>query len=586
MGGYGAFAGGFLEGINQGFIERRQRQEKMKMAAAQGGLNVLTGMMSDPSFAGDPETRADILKTYMTVLGDLQGGKSATRNAQGKKNDPIEHMQQQIGNILTTVYPSNRGQPAQPGAAPVMGRGQELGGIDASGLPSMSRQEVAPGMTGSPGTPDVKGPFKSQPRMQEELYQDESRKAFLREQQALDQIRLRDRLKQASDDAAVARKVTMFNQLKPLYGEAFARDVLGLKADPNKVQTVPNVLMPDGKTRATLLIKTDGTREYLPATTASEHNPTNAEEVRDIAKKAYAEKHGLKVEDMTTTQTVDAIKEYNARVKPPAAASIINVSNQSTDDELRSLAQFSLLPGGKDPAFGLGANNPQRDRYNKIKAQVISEKGATETAATKGEFTATQAALTDLTKTRTTMKAQENGTVAEIMRLKQLSAALPRSDIQAFNSLDQFLTAKLTPGTSLARYREALVGARSRYNQMISSMRGSGAATNMVRAETREEVVDKAMSNLTVQAAADEMLIGVRNVMKGMDDAINETRTNLSNVGKPKPAPTASEDPIATKLTKPSVRGSRASNEIIKQYSDAYGNKEAAIKALAAAGWN
>jgi hypothetical protein len=65
--------------------------------------------------------------------------------------------------------------------------------------------------------------------------------------------------------------------------------------------------------------------------------------------------------------------------------------DQMTDDELRTAAEYAVQ-GGKDPSFGLGKNST-RDRYNKIKAEVIATAGGARAAV--GESIATKAATTE-----------------------------------------------------------------------------------------------------------------------------------------------------------------------------------------------
>lgn len=242
-------------------------------------------------------------------------------------------------------------------------------------------------------------------------------------------------------------------------------------------------------------------------------------------------KTALASKDSTPEQKA-AAKDYLRNQELAQQAKVITINNAADagkdvpDDELRELAQYDLKGGGP-PNFGMGKSK-MRERYLHIKADEIAKAGGGDSAmAQKAQFKADSASLTNLTKVRDTMKAGENGTVAEIDRLIKLSKDVPRSDLKLFNKADQFFNSNLTSHPELARYREALLAARYRYNSMIASLKGGGASTNQVRSETADEIIDRTMSQGTLEAAANEMKVGIANVMKGVDSAVDETKKRL-----------------------------------------------------------
>lgn len=234
-------------------------------------------------------------------------------------------------------------------------------------------------------------------------------------------------------------------------------------------------------------------------------------------------------------------------IKGETAASnaVISPSAKMTDEELGALAEKAIISNGADPSFGLSARNPLRERYQKIKARILIRQGVRESLGQAADFRAQQATLTKLTELQGTMRGALAGTNLEIDRLKKLAAAIPRSRFAKYNQLSQFLNANLSDDPDLARFREALVAARSRYSNMLASLRSAGTATNQVRTETADDVINRFMPSGAMDAAADEMKVGIQNVMDGMNTAVDETRMQLR--GGPS-APTPIDPDVEKKL--------------------------------------
>ena len=220
-------------------------------------------------------------------------------------------------------------------------------------------------------------------------------------------------------------------------------------------------------------------------------------------------------------------QEVNTNVKNQEAA----VSKDITDDELRDLADLAIVTK-QDPH--IVTRNPELNtRYLKIKADQIKKGGGGSTVAGgQSVFHADTQSLAALTKIRDGMRASLAGTDAEIDRLKKLSDSIPLSDFKKFNTFQQFLTANLSDNPALARFREALLAARYRYNSMISNVRGGGAATNQVRTETAEDVIDRSMARGALNAAADEMKTGLQNMMNGLDRQVETVRQEVMTGGR------------------------------------------------------
>jgi hypothetical protein len=135
---------------------------------------------------------------------------------------------------------------------------------------------------------------------------------------------------------------------------------------------------------------------------------------------------------------------------------------------------------------------------------------------------AAKSAIDVLAKTDASLSGQEKGTIAEIDRAKTLAKKVSRTAFKKFNNIQQFLDANLTDDPDLARFREALVSVRQRYSAMVSNLRGAGTATNAVRAETAEEILDRAMATGALDAALDEMKTGIGNITGGVKGALKE----------------------------------------------------------------
>jgi hypothetical protein len=336
----------------------------------------------------------------------------------------------------------------------------------------------------------------------------------------------------------------------------------------------------------------DRWEDYLKQATAAGYSPKQAFEQfnkvqakqpsnNDIAFQAYADKTGKKVEDLSAGDKIQAIRDAATEKKPEAAepahtreledayraqgqtpdeakksaasditseekkkltpktpagtgaAGAAGISAGMSDADLKMLARRSLIER-KNPAFGLSANNPLRERYQKALSEIPPDEYAS-LMEKRTEYQAAQTNLSALTKIQGTMKAGVNGTNLEIDRLKRLSEGVNLSQFKNLNELDQYVNSHFRDDPKLAAFREALTAARYRYNSMISSVRGGGAATNQVRTETAEEVINRAMARGALNSAADEMKIGLKNVLDGVNQAVSETqdqiKDTLSEVG-------------------------------------------------------
>jgi hypothetical protein len=222
--------------------------------------------------------------------------------------------------------------------------------------------------------------------------------------------------------------------------------------------------------------------------------------------------------------------EAQARV---AAAN--GAGGQISDDDLKTLAESNAITGGKtelsyrDPAM--------KAKYEHYYAEAIRNAGGPQAISeVQAQYKASRGNLESLEKIQGQMKAAQAGTIAEIDRLVDLSRKVPRSQAKLFNNYAQLIQADLTDYPELASYREALVAARDRYTSMIGTFKGGGASTNQMKTETAEEILNRDMPQGALEAAAKEMKVGITNVMKGLDDVVNQTRKDMASPSKPSPS--------------------------------------------------
>jgi hypothetical protein len=256
--------------------------------------------------------------------------------------------------------------------------------------------------------------------------------------------------------------------------------------------------------------------------------PAKKQTAAEIAHQAYADKHGLDASKLTAEQKIKAVQEAKPTGRASANAAGADPEVKFTDNELRSQARLSLITK-HDPNFG--TRNPKLTaRFGAIKAEEIEKMGGPQAvAAAQAKYAGETHNLSGLLRLQSQMRAAKSGTDLEIDRLKRLSNSVDLDSVARYNSFEQFLSANLTDNPDLARFREALVAARYRYNSMISSFRSSGgSATNQVRSETAEEIINRSMARGALNAAADEMKVGLQNVMSGLDQAVVSTENELS----------------------------------------------------------
>jgi len=521
--------GGILSGIGKGLIARRERQDEMKSTALKGALSALASIEHSPNF--NPEAVPDLAAASMAAIADYTGtGEKVAKKPGGKKDqsqDPLQHVQQFITQLGQKVYPAGKSTVDTTGQT---GKPERKGFF----LSDEDRQEAQMRMK------------KAELEQQEEIraqYQEKVERQKLQLKRSDDDVRWHDvfdREQKSGRTPDQARQMAdeAIYSIRPASAQSTAPrpvfvDIVG--PDGKTFQGIEGL---NGLTKLGSDVPLDPDKYHKKEKEVKQPKPP-AELGGSVRDEVWARKHVNDPDPAVAATAKDVIAKAKKAATTAGAGAGGDSPYKMSDEELRALAERSLITG-QDPPFGLSAKNPLRERYQKMKADlIIAEGGSGPSLEKSATFKAEQANLHKLVQVNSAMKASLAGTNLEIDRLKSLAAKVPRSRFAKFNQLEQFLKANLSDDPDLARFREALLAARYRYNSMVSNIRGGGAATNQVRTETADEIIGRFMPNGALDAAADEMKIGLQNIMTGLDQAVTDTQKRIRGSGNKQ-----QEDPL------------------------------------------
>jgi hypothetical protein len=255
--------------------------------------------------------------------------------------------------------------------------------------------------------------------------------------------------------------------------------------------------------------------------------------------------------DLKARQTVQTGREVNINL---AAAQ----STLAAPGTMHTLAEQYINSGGTitPPLTYRGGD---RREFDNAVAQILNERKESGQDTSLIEQRVNVDTWKSLVKTTAAMKSGKAATDREIDRAKFLARAIPLTSFKKFNSLMQLVNSEVKDDPDLSAFREALVAARSRYNSMIMSMRsGGGAATNQVRTETLDEVLNRAMQPEAMQRALDEMKVGLQNVMSGYDSVVKEYHDKTTGTGN--------ADSSTSSSGTSGVSGSTTVDDLVKKY--------------------
>jgi hypothetical protein len=197
-----------------------------------------------------------------------------------------------------------------------------------------------------------------------------------------------------------------------------------------------------------------------------------------------------------------------------------------TDEELDALARKSLMPGGKDPSFGMSGKDPLRKRYLKRLAQLSVQPGNTpeDVATKKAAFHAITVRLNKLEQQYAQVSPFEKTARANLQLAVQKSKAVPRSDFTAINKA--LIAGERMSGSSpAAEFESAALVAANEVARVTTSL--TGVSSDTARREARE-VLATALSQGQFEGVVNNVLSkDMDSRIKGLKDDIAEAREML-----------------------------------------------------------
>jgi len=254
---------------------------------------------------------------------------------------------------------------------------------------------------------------------------------------------------------------------------------------------------------------------------------TPAEKQTDVDKVANHLLLSGKVSSKTEAQQRAASLLAEVDMAKAKAASAGGGGSAMTPQELQALAQWQIATG-QVPAFGLGANNPNRTAYQKVLAGELSGGGAGVGGALeeRAGFRGGQATLTKLMQAKGNIGAFERNARANIERAVALSSQVGRTGARLANEYLQWAQGELTDYPQLAAFRVAVDTAAKDYALVTTTATMGGVSTDSARAGAAK-LFNDAMAEGSLKGAADSMFADMKNRIDGLDTQIDETRKGI-----------------------------------------------------------
>ena len=507
----------------------------MRNAAYQSGIQALTQIANNPNFSNDPEAVKDITSTAMQMSRVLTGQTDQVPGKGGKmqKQDPWAFVESRLNNAVSQHY---GGQPAQERPAPAeLPGGIPLPGSDAAAGRTATVPAVKPHRMIL--TPEEKQQLQikqQQIEFDEKQRQEEQAAASAKRRKAIDDQTYHERR------MAEGKQIGLTGIQLAEYSDPEKRTLTQVQKPPVQKDVV--ITGPDGKD---FYGREDPETGNLTKITGEPLDPTKYQRRVDKDPQDVASLKGIKEDlkalhpdwdaerinreaaamDLKARQTVQTGREVNINL---AAAQ----STPAAPGTMFTLAEQYIDSGGTitPPLTYRGGD---RREFDNAVAQILDERKKSGQDTSLIEQRVNVDTWKSLVKTTAVMKSGKAATDKEIDRAKFLARSIPLTTLKKFNSLMQLVNSEVKDDPDLAAFREALVAARSRYNSMIMSMRsGGGAATNQVRTETLDEVLNRTMQPEAMQRALDEMKVGLQNVMSGYDGVVKEYHDKMTGTGK------------------------------------------------------
>jgi hypothetical protein len=540
MGGSAGFFGGLLNGIGQGMQVRAERKQALKNAAMQASLKQLSGLADDPSFSQDPAAREDITSAYLHAIQVYSGQDTrpkaggvagALGKRQGAKEDPIAGVQEAIHGILNKVYgeaPPTQARTMESPESPIPGAPPTK-----TELPSLSGAGTGHGALLTPDQQDQRQAKIEERKAQIEAQREAAKKkADFQANETENQNKIEAVQKQVD-----ARTLTQ-DDANRLKAEIVSGHALPVTKQAN-LQRV-DIQGPDGKVFKGVwspdtneLKKVNGDKLGKEYTLYEKPvKETKSESDNDLAMSAYKEAHKIpENQDLTPSQKVEAIKAFKTQTK--AADVAASGTGTLNDDELRTLAKMSLVTG-QDPPFGLSAKNPLRERYQKIKADLLisQEGGVSDALVKRAEYKGTTREIGDLKVLLGRIGSFEGTAQKNLDQAVMLSKAVGRTGSSLANEYILYTQGKLTDYPALAKFRVAVNTARNEYARVVNSATGGGVTTDEARKEA-DEIINTSLAQGSFEAAAQQMRIDMGNRKKSINEELQQAMGSAGGKNAP-----------------------------------------------------
>jgi hypothetical protein len=528
--------GGILSGIGEGLVARRERRDQMRNAAYQSGIQALTQISNNPNFSNDPEAVKDITSTAMQMSRVLTGQTDQVPGKGGKmqKQDPWAFVESRLNNAVSQHY---GGQPAQERPAPAeLPGGIPLPGSDAAAGRTATVPAVKPHRMIL--TPEEKQQLQikqQQIEFDEKQRQEEQAAASAKRRKAIDDQTYHERR------MAEGKQIGLTGIQLAEYSDPEKRTLTQVQKPPVQKDVV--ITGPDGKD---FYGREDPDTGNLTKITGEPLDPTKYQRRVDKPESDKGELE-LRQQALRDIESGDPIKVQAGKdylkglaTKEKGAETRITIAQQNAAQNNAPAAPGTMLTLAEQYIDSGGTITPpltyrggDRREFDNAVAQILNERKKSGQDTSLIEQRVNVDTWKSLVKTTAVMKSGKAATDKEIDRAKFLARSIPLTTLKKFNSLMQLVNSEVKDDPDLAAFREALVAARSRYNSMIMSMRsGGGAATNQVRTETLDEVLNRTMQPEAMQRALDEMKVGLQNVMSGYDGVVKEYHDKMTGTGK------------------------------------------------------
>lgn len=280
-------------------------------------------------------------------------------------------------------------------------------------------------------------------------------------------------------------------------------------------------------------------------------------------------------EDQLATYLVDSGTSNNPEdAKKTAATMLVNLQKAKikaaergpagggavsfTGPELDALASWSIATG-QQPAFGLGANNPNRTAYQKALANKLTGgSGIGGALETKTDFKALNSELTNLNKLQGTVGSFEKSANAALDNALKASKDYPRDSSALVNGWDQWVTKHAVDDPKLQQLMVYTETAANEYARVIGSI--TGASTNAAR-DQANSFIRAQLAEQSFEGAAQAMKTDMANRTGSISDTINGVRGQIANIGKPQS--TGNNPPPANQAVDPSKKSIKVGDKTV-----------------------